>query len=106
MTLPQGTRFGPYEVDALIGKGGMGEVYRARDSRLGRVVAIKVLSHEFTADPARVQRFEREARILAAVNHPHIATIHGVEEARGTTALVMELVDGDTLAERIRRGPI
>jgi eukaryotic-like serine/threonine-protein kinase len=106
MTLPQGSRFGPYEVVALIGKGGMGEVYRARDSRLGRHVAIKVLSHEFTSDPARVQRFEREARVLAAVNHPHIATIHGVEDAQGIRALVMELVDGDTLAERILRGPI
>jgi Tol biopolymer transport system component len=84
----------------------MGEVYRARDSRLGRRVAIKVLSHEFTSDPARVQRFEREARVLAAVNHPHIATIHGVEDAQGIRALVMELVDGDTLAERILRGPV
>ena len=106
MALPQGSRFGPYEVVALIGKGGMGEVYRARDSRLGRHVAIKVLSHEFTSDPARVQRFEREARVLASVNHPHIATIHGVEDAQGIRALVMELVDGDTLAERILRGPI
>src|SRR5688572_10098478 len=106
MTLPQGTRFGPYEVDALIGKGGMGEVYRARDSRLGRVVAIKVLSLEFTSDPDRVQRFEREARVLAAVNHPHIATIHGVEDAEGMSALVMELVDGETLADRIMRGAL
>ena len=106
MTLPQGTRFGPYEVVALIGKGGMGEVYRARDSRLGRHVAIKILSREFTSDPDRVQRFEREARVLAAVNHPHIATIHGVEDAEGMSALVMELVDGETLADRIVRGAL
>jgi eukaryotic-like serine/threonine-protein kinase len=106
MALPQGTRFGPYEVVELIGKGGMGEVYRARDSRLGRQVAIKILSREFTANPDRVQRFEREARVLAAVNHPHIATIHGVEDAQGMSALVMELVDGETLADRIVRGAL
>jgi serine/threonine protein kinase/Tol biopolymer transport system component len=106
MTLPQGTRFGPYEVIALIGEGGMGEVYRARDSRLGRHVAIKILSREFTSDPDRVQRFEREARVLASVNHPHIATIHGVEDAEGMSALVMELVDGETLADRIVRGAL
>jgi len=106
MALPQGTRFGPYEVVELIGKGGMGEVYRARDSRLGRQVAIKILSREFTADPDRVQRFEREARVLAAVNHPHIATIHGVEDVEDMSALVMELVDGETLADRIVRGAL
>jgi Tol biopolymer transport system component/tRNA A-37 threonylcarbamoyl transferase component Bud32 len=106
MALTPGSLIGHYEVVALIGKGGMGEVYRARDSRLGRHVAIKVLSHEFTSDPARVQRFEREARVLAAVNHPHIATIHGVEDGEGLSALVMELVDGETLADQIVRGPI
>src|SRR5688572_23040382 len=79
-----GRRFGVYEVQELLGKGGMGEVYRAHDSRLGRDVAIKVLPHAFTADPQRLARFEREARVLAALNHPHIGTIHGLEESEGT----------------------
>ena len=106
MALSSGYRFGHYEVVALIGKGGMGEVYHVRDTRLGRSVAIKVLSHEVTSDPDRVKRFEREARTLAALNHPHIATIHGVEDADGISGLVMELVDGETLAEHIARGPM
>ena len=106
MGLRPGSRIGHYEVVALIGKGGMGEVYSARDARLGRQVALKILPPEFTADPDRVQRFEREARVLAAVNHPHIATIHGIEDAEGTSALVMELVDGETLADRIMRGAL
>jgi len=106
MGLRPGSHFGRYEVVALIGKGGMGEVYSARDARLGRQVAIKILSREFTSDPDRVQRFEREARVLASVNHPHIATIHGVEDAEDMTALVMELVDGETLADRIVRGAL
>jgi Tol biopolymer transport system component len=106
MTLSPGHRFGQYDVIALIGKGGMGEVYSARDARLGRSVAIKILSCEFTSDPDRVKRFEREARMLAALNHPHIATIHGVEDADGMSGLVMELVDGETLAEQIARGPL
>ncbi len=106
MGLRPGSQVGRYEVVALIGKGGMGEVYSARDARLGRQVAIKILSREFTADPDRVQRFEREARVLASVNHPHIATIHGVEDAEGMSALVMELVDGETLADRIVRGAL
>jgi serine/threonine protein kinase len=106
MGLRPGSQFGRYEVVALIGKGGMGEVYSARDARLGRQVAIKILSREFTSDPDRVQRFEREARVLASVNHPHIATIHGVEDAEGMSALVMELVDGETLADRIVRGAL
>jgi len=105
MTLAPGSRFGHYEVVALIGKGGMGEVYDVRDTRLGRSVALKILSGEFTSDPDRVKRFEREARMLAALNHPHIATIHGVEDAQGVSALVMELVDGETLADQIARGP-
>jgi hypothetical protein len=87
----------------LIGAGGMGEVYRARDTRLGREVAIKILPAEFASHPDRLARFEREARMLAALNHPHIATIHGVEESDGVRALVLELVEGDTLAERIGR---
>ena len=106
MTLSRGSRLGPYEVVALIGKGGMGEVYQVRDMRLGRSVAIKVLSTEFTSDLDRVKRFEREARMLAALNHPHIATIHGVEDAEGVVALVMELVDGETLADQIARAPV
>ena len=104
-----GERLGIYQVESLIGSGGMGEVYRARDTRLGRAVAIKVLPPAFTSNASRVARFEREARLLASLNHPHIATVYGLEEfaARGGTervfGLVMELVDGQTLAERIRQ---
>ena len=101
-----GRRLGIYHVQERIGVGGMGEVYRARDTRLGRDVAIKILPAEFTADPERLARFEREARVLASLNHPNIATIHGIEEGDSIPALVMELVDGETLAERIARGPL
>ncbi len=101
-----GRRLGPYTIHSPLGAGGMGEVYRARDSKLGRDVAIKVLPHVFTADPDRLARFEREARMLAALNHPHIGAIYGLEELDGTPALVLELVEGDTLAERIARGPL
>jgi serine/threonine protein kinase/Tol biopolymer transport system component len=101
-----GRRLGIYHVQERIGAGGMGEVYRARDTRLGRDVAIKILPAEFKADPERLARFEREARVLASLNHPNIATIHGIEEGAGIPALVMELVDGETLAERIARGPL
>ena len=101
-----GRRLGVYHVQERIGAGGMGEVYRARDTRLGRDVAIKILPAVFTSDPERLARFEREARVLASLNHPNIATIHGVEEGDGVQALVMELVDGETLAERIARGPL
>jgi serine/threonine protein kinase/Tol biopolymer transport system component len=100
-TVPAGRRIGVYEAQALIGAGGMGEVYRARDTRLGRDVAIKILSQVFTADPERLARFEREARMLAALNHPNIAVIHGVEDSEGLRALVMELIEGETLAERL-----
>jgi len=96
-----GTRIGPYEIRSALGAGGMGEVYRAQDARLGRDVAIKVLPTAFTADPDRLARFEREARALAALNHPTIATIHGLEESGGIRAIVMELVPGRTLAETI-----
>jgi Tol biopolymer transport system component len=96
-----GARFGSYTIRALLGVGGMGEVYRAHDETLGREVAIKVLSPAFTAEPERRARFEREARMLATLNHPHIGAIYGVEEADGVRALVLELVEGDTLAERI-----
>jgi Tol biopolymer transport system component len=96
-----GARFGSYTIRALLGVGGMGEVYRAHDETLGREVAVKVLSPAFTAEPDRRARFEREARMLAALNHPHIGGIYGVEEADGVRALVLELVEGETLAERI-----
>ncbi|MGH9606330.1 MAG: protein kinase domain-containing protein [Terracidiphilus sp.] len=95
-----------YRIDAAIGKGGMGEVYRATDTRLGREVAVKVLPEAFARDAERMARFQREAQLLAALNHPHIASIYGLEEADGVRALVMELVEGPTLAERIAQGPI
>ena len=97
-----GTRLGAYEVLTLIGAGGMGEVYRARDTKLGRDVAIKVVSDGFGHDPERVARFEREAHMLASLNHPHIAAIYGLEESGGAQFLVMELVEGGTLADRIK----
>jgi len=106
MTPVPGTRFGAYEVVATLGVGGMREVYRAGDTRLGRDVAIKVLPASFTDDGDRVMRFEREARALASLNHPHIAQIYGLEQSGGTSALVMELVEGDDLAQRIARGPL
>src|SRR5262245_47611967 len=99
-----GARFGPYEVLSALGAGGMGEVYRARDTKLNREVAIKVLPAAFTGDPDRLARFEREARILASLNHPHIASIYGLEEAPGGHALILELVEGETLARRLERG--
>ena len=104
--LKPGTLVGPYRIDSLLGAGGMGEVYRARDPRLARDVAIKVLPAHLTSDPERLARFEREARALASLNHPHIGAIYGVEEYDGGRALVMELVEGEDLAQRIPRGPI
>ena len=98
-----GQQVGSYAVRSLLGVGGMGEVYRAHDDRLGREVAIKVLPSEFTADVERRARFEREARTLATLNHPHIGAIYGLEDANGVPALVLELVEGETLAERIAR---
>ena len=95
MPLQPGTKLGQYGILAKIGAGGMGEVYRARDTKLGREVAIKVLPEEFSQDKDRVARFEREARLLASLNHPHIATLHGFEESNGQKFLVMELVEGD-----------
>ena len=106
MSLAPGTRFGSYEVAAQIGVGGMGEVHRARDLKLNREVALKVLPDSFVNDPDRLARFQREAHVLASLNHPNIAAIYGVEEAGGVRALVMELVEGPTLAERIAEGPI
>ena len=106
MSLASGSRLGPYEVVSPIGAGGMGEVYRARDTKLGRDVALKVLPDSLAPDPERLARFEREAQLLAALNHPSIAHIHGFEDSTGTAALVMELVDGPTLADRIAQGPM
>ena len=106
MTLTPGTRLGPYEIVAPLGAGGMGEVYRARDPRLGREVAIKVLPDALARDTERLARFEREARLLAALSHAGIASIFGVEEAGGSRALVMELVEGPTLEERIAQGAL
>jgi Tol biopolymer transport system component len=106
LLLAPGTPIGPYRVVQLLGAGGMGEVYRARDSKLGRDVAIKILPHIFTTDPERTARFDREARLLASLNHPHIGAVYGVEALDGVPALVMELVEGEDLAQRIARGPI
>jgi serine/threonine protein kinase len=101
-----GTKLAHYEITALLGKGGMGEVFQATDTKLGRSVAIKFLPEAFSHDADRVARFQREARVLAALNHPNIATIYGVEEINGRYFLVMELVPGKTLANRIKRGAI
>src|SRR5262252_6541789 len=101
-----GSRLAHYDITGHLGKGGMGEVYRATDLKLGRDVAIKILPAEFAQDAERVARFEREARVLALLNHPNIASIYGVEESGGRKFLIMELVGGETLAERIQRGPI
>jgi len=101
-----GARLGPYEVLSALGAGGMGEVYRAKDTKLGRDVALKILPASFTNDPERVARFRREAQVLASLNHPHIAQIHGLDESDGTQFLVLELVDGESLDKRIARGPI
>jgi serine/threonine protein kinase len=106
MALTIGTQFGSHEITALLGKGGMGEVYRARDLKLKREVAIKILPDVFSRDAERVTRFQREAEVLASLNHPNIAAIYHLDEANNTTFLVLELVEGETLAERIQRGPI
>jgi serine/threonine protein kinase len=106
VALSPGTRLGVYEVTAQIGVGGMGEVYRARDTKLGRDVALKILPPALAADADRVARFEREARLLASLNHPHIGAIYGFEDAGDAPALVLELVEGDTLDDRVRRSPL
>ena len=106
MSLAPGTRLGPYEITAQIGAGGMGEVYRATDTNLKRTVAIKVLPEAVATDGERLARFQREAEVLARLNHPNIAAIYGLEKSDGTAALVMELVEGPTLADRIAQGPI
>src|SRR5262245_33210920 len=114
VTLSPGTRLGVYEITAPLGKGGMGEVWRARDTRLGREVAIKTLPPDVASDPDRMARFEREAKLLASLRHANIGGIHGLEDSgpagheghSGPIALVLELVEGDTLADRLRHGPI
>jgi serine/threonine protein kinase len=106
MALGSGTRVGSYEIVAAIGAGGMGEVFRARDTKIGRDVALKVLPESVAADPERIARMHREAQLLAALNHPNIAAIYGFEDSGSAHALVLEFVDGETLADRISRGPI
>src|SRR5262245_36620751 len=106
MGLKTGAQLGAYQITTLLGKGGMGEVYRARDTKLGRDVAIKALPDGFSRDPERLARFEREAQALASLNHPNIAIIHELKEVEGSKYLILELIEGDTLAERIARGPL
>ena len=106
MSLTPGQRLGPYEITAPLGAGGMGEVFRARDTKLDREVAIKVLPAELARDEERLARFRREAHLLAALNHPNVAAIHGLDEADGKPFLVLELVPGEDLAQRLKRGPI
>ena len=106
MPLTIGSRLGSYEIQSALGAGGMGEVYRARDTKLGREVAIKVLPEAWAFDADRAARFEREAQVLASLNHPHIATLYGTDHSDGRHFLVMELVEGETLAERLQRGPL
>ena len=105
MALSFGTRIGPYEIVDAIGAGGMGEVYRATDTKLGREVAIKTLPSTLAADTDRLARFEREAKLLATLNHPNIAIIYGLEEAEGTQCIAMELIEGETLEEKLKDGP-
>ena len=107
MPLASGTRLGPYQVVSQIGAGGMGEVYKAADTRLGRTVAIKVLPEHLAGDPDRLARFHREAQTISSLNHPHICALHDVGDERGTHFLVMEDVEGETLDDRIiTRGPL
>src|SRR5215831_5174509 len=106
MALTTGTRIGPYEVTSRLGEGGMGIVFRARDVKLQRDIALKLLPDHFADDPDRLSRFQREAQVLASLNHPNIAQIYGLEESNETRCIVMELVEGQTLQERLKRGPI
>src|SRR5467141_1214606 len=106
MPLAPGTRLGPYEITAPLGAGGMGEVYRARDTRLDRTIAIKILPAQFSADPVRKQRFEREAKTISSLNHPHICVLHDVGSHDGIDYLVMECVEGETLAKRLEKGSL
>src|SRR4051812_31185192 len=104
MALTQGARLGPYEIVGPLGAGAMGRVYRARDVKLDRAVAIKVLREDYARDPTWLARFEREARLLAILNHPNIATVHGLDEVEGSRYLAMELVPGQSLAQRLANG--
>src|SRR6516164_5586767 len=106
MSLALGTKLGPYEIVAPLGAGGMGEVYRARDTRLERTVAVKILPKEMSADAARKQRFEREAKTISGLNHPNICVLHDVGSQDGVDYLVMECVEGETLAKRLEKGPL
>ena len=106
MALSTGTRLGPYEILSPLGAGGMGEVYRAKDTRLGREVAVKVLPEKYFEEKESIARFEREAKLLAAVSHPNIAALHSFEEISGRHLLVMELAEGETLAGRLMKGPL
>src|SRR3984893_18582708 len=106
MSLALGTKLGPYEITALLGAGGMGEVYRARDKRLERTVAIKILPAQFSADPVRRQRFEREAKTICSLNHPHVCVLYDIGHQDGMDYLVMECVEGETLAKRLEKGPL
>src|SRR5215469_16182901 len=106
MTLAPGQKLGPYEVISPLGAGGMGEVYRARDTRLERSVAIKILPAQFSSDPVRKQRFEREAKTISHLNHPHICVLHDIGHQDGIDYLVMECVEGETLAKRLEKGPL
>src|SRR5215468_7585682 len=106
MALGAGTKLGPYEIVSSLGAGGMGEVYRARDTRLGRDVAIKVLPQHLSSNPELKQRFEREARAISALSHPHICHLYDVGSQDGTDYLVMELLEGETLADRLQKGAL
>src|SRR6516165_8875687 len=106
MALSPGTTLGPYEIQSPLGVGGMGEVYRARDTRLERTVAIKILPQEMSRDPLRKQRFEREAKTVSHLNHPHICVLHDVGSQDGLSYLVMECMEGETLAKRLEKGPL
>src|SRR5207302_800663 len=106
MAIASGTKIGPYEVLAPLGAGGMGEVYRAKDTRLGRDVAIKILPKDMSADPERKQRFEREAKTISSLNHPNICTLHDIGSQNGMDYLVMECVEGETLSKRLEKGPL
>src|SRR5713226_5944908 len=106
MALTSGTKLGPYEIHAPLGAGGMGEVYRAHDTRLGRDVAIKVLPSHLSSNPDLKARFEREAKAISALNHPHICHLYDVGSQDGTDYLVMELLEGETLADRLRKGAL
>ena len=106
MSLAPGTKLGPYEIVSPLGVGGMGEVYRARNTRLGRDVAVKILPKEMSADPARKQRFEREAKTISGLNHPNICVLYDVGSQDGVDYLVMEFVEGETLTKRLEKGPL